>query len=355
MENRVLLGMSGGVDSTAACVLLQRQGFSVVGLTIDNTESDAAIEAAAVASVLGIEHHVAHERQTFDRCVAEPFAQAWLQGLTPNPCVECNPRFKFRILSEWAEKLDCQYIATGHYAGISCADGIYMIRRGADRLKDQSYFLWKLGQEVLSKTLFPLVDLTKADARAVLREAGLEAKSRDGESMEVCFIADDYREWLRRRIPDLDSLVGPGHFVDSGGRIIGTHKGFQYYTVGQRKGLQVAFGEPRYVLRTNAEKNTVMLGKADELNAGWMLLENWNFADIPYGDELQVQIRYRGAALSCVIERIVDDGRLLVRFLEPANAVTPGQSAVFYKDDCIVGGAKISSQKGLNQYIPKQL
>ncbi|MBO7260082.1 MAG: tRNA 2-thiouridine(34) synthase MnmA [Bacteroidaceae bacterium] len=359
-KKRVLLGMSGGIDSTAAVLLLQKEGYTVVGLTIRNhdlgmedthTEPPYICEARRVAAALGVEHYVEDARAMFKSVVVKPFVDEWLAGRTPNPCIECNPRFKFHLLVQYADKLNCHYIATGHYSNVVQENGIYYIERGRDSKKDQSYFLWRLSQDVLSRTLFPLGDLTKEDIRQLLKENGMQVKASDGESMEVCFIEDDYRTFLKRELPNIDTeLVGPGKFVDSAGKLIGEHKGYPYYTIGQRKGLAVAFGTPKYVIRTNPEKNTVMLGDADQLLTNHMLVDELNL-DNQQQDNLTVRIRYRSNAIGCKVVQQIPDGRWLIRFNEQASAVTPGQSAVFYVADRVVGGAVISSQKGINQYI----
>lgn len=360
---KVLVGMSGGLDSTAVCMLLKHQGHQVIGLTIRNNdlglqtgqdEPPYITEARKLASALGIEHHVADERERFDRDVAAPFAQAWLDGLTPNPCMRCNPLFKFAVLMEWADRLGCERIATGHYAKTECIDGVWHIVRGVDAGKDQSYFLYGLTQEQISRVLFPLGDMTKPQVRAFLAENGLKAKSGDSESMEVCFIEDDYRDWLRRRMPQIDSLIGPGKFVDSEGHVIGEHQGYPFYTIGQRKGLKVAFGEPRYVLRTNPPKNTVMLGLPQDLNADCMMVSDVRFAGMESGEfpngNMEVMIRYHSHPVSCHIGKIEGTDLWMVRFNETVQAVTPGQYAVFYDGDRVLGGAMIASQRGINQY-----
>ena len=362
MKEKVLVGMSGGIDSTATCLLLMRQGYDVIGLTIWNhslgmsgtdTEPAYVAEARQMAAKLGVEHYVADEREAFDRDVAMPFARKWLDGLTPNPCVECNPLFKFRLLLEWADRLGCRYIATGHYAGVVRDGDRFYIEQGRDSLKDQSYFLWKLGQEVLGRTLFPVGGMTKAEVREFLEANGIGFRPSKRESMEICFIESDYREYLRERIPDIDTVIGPGRFVDSNGVVIGQHRGYPYYTIGQRKGLNVAFGTPRYVLRTNPEKNTVMLGLPEQLETEYMLVSDLK----SYKDEwmrnadLKVRIRYRSRAVSCAIMREVAGNLVLVRFGEPVSAITPGQSAVFYIGRKVAGGAVIASQRGINQYI----
>jgi tRNA-uridine 2-sulfurtransferase len=370
MKRRILVGMSGGIDSTAVCHILINQGYDVVGLTIRNVDIPSKmridadgetmpgyiIEAGSLAQRLNIEHYVADERDSFERDVVTPFLNGYLAGVTPNPCVECNPRFKFNVLVEWADKLGCEYIATGHYARIVSLNGSFYVARGVDDLKDQSYFLWRLGQDVLKRTIFPLGEKTKSEVRRYLADNGFEMKSHDTESMEICFIEKDYRDLLKTRIPDIDNRIGSGKFVDAEGKVIGTHKGYPFYTIGQRKGLVVAFGKPVYVLRTNAEKNTVMLGQPEQLETSSMFVQSQRFVGIsdgnlPSEEGLSVRIRYRSRAIPCSLEIIPGEERLMVRFLEQASAVTPGQSAVFYCGDTVIGGAIISTQRGINQYI----
>lgn len=352
-QERVLLGMSGGVDSTAACRILQERGYEVVGLTLLTCEKSlpACEEAAALAARFGIEHHIADIREEFHANVITPFLQNYLSGLTPNPCIDCNPTIKFRILMEEADRLGCKYIATGHYVRTLCDGENVFIKQGADNKKDQSYFLWRLSQEQLRRTLFPLGEMTKEEARTLLKEVGLTEKAKDGESMEICFFDGDYRDYLRSAIPDADSRIKPGYFVDSEGRKIGEHKGFPYYTIGQRKGLNIALGHPAYVLKINAAKNTVMLGEASQLLARYMIVESPEWVNGIPAEGMSARIRHRSTPAPCRIERELPDGRWLVRFDEPVSAVTPGQSAVFYCGDVVVGGAYISSQRGINQWI----
>ena len=350
---RVLLGMSGGVDSTAACKVLLSRDYEVVGLTLlacDLSQS-AADEAVALATRFGIEHHVVDVRERFKKTVIDPFIQSYLAGYTPNPCVDCNPTMKFKVLEEWADKLGCEKIATGHYARIERNGDNFFVRAGADGKKDQSYFLWRLTQQQLARTLFPLGEWTKEDVRRHLQESGLVEKARDGESMEICFFTGDYRDFLRREVPDVDNVIKPGYFVDAEGRKLGEHKGFPLYTIGQRKGLGIALGQPAYVLKINPQKNTVMLGDASQLLTRYMMIDapEW-VQDVP-SDDLTVRIRYRSRQVACRVVRELPEGRLLVRFAEPVSAVTPGQSAVFYRGDVVVGGAYISLQRGINQWI----
>ena len=364
-EKRVLVGMSGGIDSSATCIMLQEQGYEVVGVTMrtwdvtsafstpEQEEPDFILEARALAEKLGIEHHVADVREEFKQVIVKYFIDEYMQGRTPNPCVMCNPLFKERLLCEWADKTGCAWISTGHYCRLEERNGNQYIVAGDDMTKDQSYFLWRLPQEILRRFLFPLGNYTKQEVREYLKAKGFEAKAKGGESMEVCFIEGDYRDFLRQQCPDIDTQIGPGYFVDSKGVKIGQHKGFPYYTIGQRKGLGIALGHPAHVLRINAEKNTVMLGTADELKAEYMLVEDAMITDMKELLEcpnLTVRIRYRSKPIPCQVLPL-ENGQMLVRFLGEASAIAPGQSAVFYDGQRVLGGAFIASQRGIFKVI----
>ncbi len=351
-KERVLIGMSGGIDSTATCLLLQEQGYETIGLTMW-VWGDEPLEVHRLAEEMGIEHHIVDERANFRQIVVQNFIDEYCSGRTPNPCVLCNPLFKFRILTEWADRLQCRYIATGHYVRLEKGKNGVSIFVGADEKKDQSYFLWRLSQSVLERTLFPLGNYTKLQVREYLRGKGYPKKAEGGESMEVCFIQGDYRDFLREHFPEIDSQIGPGWFVNSEGVKVGEHKGFPYYTVGQRKGLGVAFGKPQYVLKINPEKNIVMLGDAQALQTEYMFAEQPVIADeaaLFESNELTVRIRYRSHPIPCQV-RSLEDGRLLVHFLKKASGIVPGQSAVFYEQNRIVAGAFIASQRGLGRII----
>ena len=364
-DKRVLVGMSGGIDSSATCIMLQAQGYEVVGMTMrtwdvasqfatpSQEEPDFILEARALAERLGIEHHVADVREEFKQVIVKYFIDEYMQGRTPNPCVMCNPLFKERLLCEWADRTGCAWISTGHYCRLEERNGYLYIIAGDDVTKDQSYFLWRLPQEVLRRFLFPLGNYTKQEVREYLKGKGFEAKAKGGESMEVCFIEGDYRDFLRQQIPDLDTKIGPGYFVDNKGVKIGQHKGFPYYTIGQRKGLGIALGHPAHVLRINAEKNTVMLGTADDLKTEYMLLEDAmiiNQQELLECPNLTVRIRYRSKPIPCQV-RPLENGQMLVRFLGEASAIAPGQSAVFYDGQRVLGGAFIASQRGIYKVI----
>ena len=364
-EKRVLVGMSGGIDSSATCIMLQEQGYEVVGVTMrtwdvasqfatpSQEEPNFILEARALAERLGIEHHVADVREEFKQVIVKYFIDEYMQGRTPNPCVMCNPLFKERLLCEWADKTGCAWISTGHYCRLDERDGNLYIVAGDDVTKDQSYFLWRLPQEVLRRFLFPLGNCTKQEVREYLKQKGFEAKAKEGESMEVCFIEGDYRDFLRQQVPDIDTKIGPGYFVDSKGVKIGQHKGFPYYTIGQRKGLGIALGHPAHVLRINAEKNTVMLGTAEDLKTEYMLVEDAmiiNTDELLECNHLTVRIRYRSKPIPCQVLPL-EDGKMLVRFLSEASAIAPGQSAVFYDGQRVLGGAFIASQRGIYKVI----
>ena len=362
-EKRVLVGMSGGIDSSAACIMLQEQGYEVIGVTMrtwdvpshfltpGQEEPDDVLEARALAQRLGIEHHVADVREEFRQVIVRYFIDEYMHGRTPNPCVQCNPLFKERILCEWADRTGCSRIATGHYCRLEDRNGFRYILTGDDPTKDQSYFLWKLPQSILKRMLFPLGGMTKTEVRAYLASRGFEAKARSGESMEICFIDKDYREFLKEHCPDIDTRIGPGWFVDSKGLKLGQHKGFAYYTIGQRKGLEIALGKPAYVLKINPAKNTVMLGDADQLKAEYMLIEETslvNQEEVLQCPTLSVRIRYRSRPIPCKAFPL-EDGRMLVRFLAEASAITPGQSAVFYDGNRVLGGGFIAFQQGIRK------
>ena len=364
-DKRVLVGMSGGIDSSATCIMLQEQGYEVVGVTMrtwdvasqfaspEQEEPGFILEARALAERLGIEHHVADVREEFKQVIVKYFIDEYMQGRTPNPCVMCNPLFKERILCEWADRTGCAWISTGHYCRLEERNGKLYIVAGDDITKDQSYFLWRLPQEVLRRFLFPLGNYTKQEVREYLKEKGFEAKAKGGESMEVCFIEGDYRDFLRQQIPDIDTQIGPGYFVDSKGVKIGQHKGFPYYTIGQRKGLGIALGHPAHVLRINAEKNTVMLGTSDDLKAEYMLTEDAMITDMQEllsCPNLTVRIRYRSKPIPCQVLPL-ENNQMLVRFLGEASAIAPGQSAVFYDGQRVLGGAFIASQRGIFKVI----
>lgn len=364
-KKKVLVAMSGGVDSSAVCLMLQDEGYEVVGMTMrvfdldrqfgeGDDQPDFVRSARQLANRLGIEHHVADVRAEFKDTIVRYFMDEYEAGRTPNPCVCCNRDFKFRLMQEWADRLGCEMMATGHYVRTERgADNNVYLLMGDDARKDQSYFLWRVPQEALRRCLFPLGTMEKPQVRAYLDAKGFAVRARQSESMEICFVEGDYRDFLREHRSELAEKVRGGRYVNALGQTIGTHEGVPFYTVGQRKGLGIALGKPAYVVRLNAEKNTVVLGEADDLTATAFFAEDdqlVNETAFMASDKLSVRIRYHSLPVPCRVKRLAD-GRLLVRTSQPVSAVTPGQSAVFYEGRRLVGGAFIASQKGIRQYL----
>lgn len=375
---RILVAMSGGVDSSAVCLLLQEQGYEVVGMTMrvwdlprqfahaanangtlpacpqgqvaDATlEPDFILSARTLAERLDIEHHVVDVRTEFRDTVVRYFLDEYEAGRTPNPCVLCNRAFKFRLLAELADRLGCPLMATGHYVQTQEQDGHTYLLMGDDVRKDQSYFLWRVPQEVLGRMRFPLGTMEKPAVRAYLDSRGFALRAQQAESMEVCFVENDYRDFLRQQRPEMSARVNGGSYVDTGGKRLGTHQGVPFYTIGQRKGLGIALGQPAYVLRLNAEKNTIVLGSEADLTTQHLLVESLECVcqkELLENEQLTVRIRYHSQPVACRIQAL-DDGRHLVNTYESVSAVSPGQSAVFYIGRRLVGGAIIASQRGI--------
>lgn len=350
--------MSGGIDSTVAAMLLLEQGYELVGVTyrtFDNISRgcmekekgccsvDSLFEAKRMAQELGFEHHILDIRQEFKKTVIANFIDEYLHGRTPNPCVICNSTIKWGKLIETANELGCDYIATGHYARIGHQNDRWYLRKGADLSKDQTYFLWTLTQENLSRTIFPLGELTKPQVRQIAFEHGYEKLSQKGESQEICFIPDnDYRIFLAEQVEDYAKKYGPGYFIDTTGKKLGQHKGFPSYTIGQRKGLGIALGQPMFVIAIHPEDNTVVLGTKDELQGNTFYAKNINlmkYTQLPEGLQVCAKIRYRNAGGKAFL--YPEDDRIRVVFDEPMDSITPGQSAVFYENEDLVAGGYI--------------
>ncbi len=335
--------MSGGVDSTAAACLLLDEGYEVIGLTfrpLYDSDESVVEDARKVCGRFGIPHHTLEIQEDFERCVISDFISEYLRGRTPNPCVVCNFHIKWARLLKAADELGCSRMATGHYARLGFENGRYFIRKGCDQQKDQSYFLWKLTQEQLSRTLFPLGQHSKEECRKIALDNGFEQISQKQESQEICFVPhDDYRSFLQQRIKDYKERFPAGNFLNPAGEIIGKHEGFPNYTIGQRKGLRVAFGSPRYVTRIDAASNSVTLGEKEDLlslEANIEQVSLQKYASIDEEKEYSTKIRYRNAGQT---SRVRTSGNgLQICFSEAVSAVTPGQSAVIYEGDDLVAG-----------------
>jgi len=352
MSDRVVVAMSGGVDSSVAAALMVEEGHEAIGVTLHLAGSasrccslDDADDARRVAEKLGIRFFVANYRERFDREVKEAFADAYLAGRTPIPCVTCNSRFKFEYLLERARVFGAGGVASGHYARVDrdSDTGEWRLRRAADANKDQTYFLFELTQEQLAAVRFPLGALEKPEVRAHARRLGLGTAEK-AESQEICFVPDgDYAAAVERIRPG--ALPGEGAIVDGEGRALGRHGGVHRFTVGQRRGLGLGGGERLYVIQVDAKENRVVVGGRDALEVGGARVErvNWIAGRVPRETvEARVRIRYRHEGVPATIEP-TPDGGARVRFAEPVAAVSPGQAAVFDRGDVVLGGGWIAA------------
>lgn len=361
-KGKVLVAMSGGIDSTITALMLQDQGYEVIGITMKTWDYatsgsskketgccnlDSFNDARMAAVQHGFPHFVLDIRDEFGTAVIDNFVEEYLAGRTPNPCVMCNTHIKWRALLKRADALNCEFIATGHYAFIhQHENGRYFLSKGVDELKDQSYVLWGLQQDLLSRTLLPLGKYKKPEIRQMAIDYGYHELAKKSESYEICFVPDnDYRGFLKKKIPGLESSVEGGHFVDGGGNIIGNHRGYPFYTIGQRKGLDIAFGKPVYVTAINPENNTVVLGDEKDLAGNSLMVSGINlqkYETITDGMEVLTKIRYKDkGALSNIY---TEGNQLRVHFYEPVKSIAPGQSAVFYEGEDVIGGGIISTK-----------
>ena len=359
---KVLVAMSGGIDSTVVALMLHQQGYEVIGITMKtwdyetsgSTNSkketgccnlDSFNDARAAAVNNGFAHFILDIREEFGNFVVENFVEEYIAGRTPNPCVLCNTHIKWRALLKRADALGCQYIATGHYANIrQHTNGRYVISKAIDHTKDQSYVLWGLQQDLLSRTLLPLGNYHKTEIRQMAHDMGYPELAKKSESYEICFVPDnDYRGFLKRKLPNLESEVTGGLFVDKKGKILGKHKGYPFYTIGQRKGLEIALGKPAYVTHINPDTNTVVLGEEEDLDAITMRVLKPNFIKYPNvsnGMEATTKIRYKDAGALSTLHN--ENDSISVTFYNPVKSIAPGQSAVFYEGNDVIGGGIIA-------------
>ncbi len=340
---KVLLGMSGGVDSGTAALLLLREGYEVTGATLvmHDIHEKAAADARDAARALGIKHVTVDMRGEFEKHVLTPFVSEYEKGRTPNPCVLCNGYIKFPALLKAADDLGCEFIATGHYAAIGQRDGHPIITAATDKAKDQSYFLYMLGEDILSRLLFPLSGMTKSEIREIAAEAGLSFASSP-DSQDICFISDiSCADFVASRSKEEPKL---GNFIDSNGKILGKHKGISAYTVGQRKGLGISSASPLYVGHIDAESGNITLCNENKLYRRRVFAESCRYfaGELPKEPfRANVSLRYTKKPGIATVTSLSDD-RVLIEFDEPQRAPAPGQSAVFFDGDDLLGGGIIS-------------
>lgn len=361
-KNKVMVGMSGGVDSSVAALLMKQKGYEVIGLTItsikqeDDCKADgqesgccgysAVIDAGDICEYLNITHKLMDLSEIFKDKIIDNFIKEYLDGRTPNPCTLCNPIIKWGEVLKKADSLNCYYYSTGHYANVLFSEetGRYYISKGKDPFKDQSYFLWGLSQEQLSRTIFPLGNLTKPEVRKIAAEFGLKVHNKI-ESQEICFVTNnDYQDFLKKAVPEIETKFDGGDIVFDG-MVVGKHKGYPFYTIGQRKGLGISYHKPLFVKKIIPESNTIEVAVEEDISGNGLVAEQVNlmkYSEIDQSKIFNIKIRYRDKG-SDGLCRIGENGKLIINFITPKKSITPGQSVVVFEGDDIVAGGVIES------------
>ena len=348
-KQKIIVGLSGGVDSSVAAYLLKAQGYDVIGVTMvhfrdevsGRAEQELAADAARVAEFLKIPHFITDFCQPFKAEVIDYFTGEYLRGRTPNPCVVCNRSIKWKAMMEQGEKLGASLLSTGHYASvIQLPNGRYSLKCSVTSAKDQTYALYNLSQEQLSRTRMPLGNCTKEQVREIAGRVGIPVADKP-DSMEICFIPDkDYARFIEEHV---ETVPPKGNYVDKNGKILGRHKGIIHYTIGQRKGLNLAMGHPVFVSEIRPDSNEVVIGENEDIFASALICDHLNAMSVPEftaGMEVWAKIRYNHKGASAIIKEVSGD-TLYVQFKEPQRAITPGQAVVFYENDHVVGGGII--------------
>lgn len=343
-NNKVLLGMSGGTDSSVAAMLLQDAGYEVTGITFrfyEKVGTEYLDDARALCGRLGIRHITYDARDTFQETIIDYFVCEYMAGHTPVPCTLCNNRLKWPLLKKIADESGIYHYATGHYVRKRLIEGHYHINTGADADKDQSFFLWGLPQDILGRMLLPMGELTKVQARAIAAERGYTKVATKRDSLGVCFCPMDYRTFLLGELPE--GTIRPGKFYDETGNFIAHHEGYPFYTIGQRRGLGIHMNRPIFVKEIIPEENKVVISDLKALEKTEMRLKEWNIINpslLLGRDDVIVKIRYRKQANRCTVT-LQPDHTLHVQLHEPLTAVASGQAAAFYRDDVVLGGGII--------------
>jgi tRNA-specific 2-thiouridylase len=361
-KGKILVAMSGGIDSTIASLMLHDEGYEVIGITMKTWDYatsghnsskketgccnlDSFNDARLAAVEHGFPHYVLDIRDEFGGAVIDNFVEEYMAGRTPNPCVMCNTHIKWNALLKRADALDCEFIATGHYVNVRNENSRYVISKGVDETKDQSYVLWGLSQACLSRSIYPLGNLLKTQVRQMANDYGYPELAKKSESYEICFVPDnDYRNFLKKKVIGLEEEVAGGQFVLTDGTIVGKHKGYPFYTIGQRKGLDIALGRPMFVTHIEPATNTVTLGDEIELEKLEMYVSRLNmikYETINEGQSAFTKIRYKTKGTASTLHP--EQGKVKVNFLEGVKGIAPGQSAVFYEGDDVIGGGIIQS------------